>query len=333
MSWTNMIGLGIGLLVGLILGAGGSWLRKRKPSSTAGVPTSPEDNSAVLALRKQLQQTQLAYWRMAEMEQFKGGFLGRTSHELRSPISQLLSLHQMILSDLCDDPAEEREFIAQASLSAQTMLERLDHLINVSKLEVGRVQPQIQPLNLADIFNQVDQLTHMQAANQGLSLTVVPPDPDLYILADPKWFQQALVSLVQSSIALTKTSSIKLFVPPPSTDSVQVHIWLEDYRPATAWSEPLDLLQKPPAPSPQTSPASPANDPVRPASSTQTTSLPLNPRLEEIHSFLQAMQGRIDILSTPVSTTSSSTDSDCPDPQLTRIQCSIPNACDSALED
>ncbi|MDJ0706956.1 MAG: HAMP domain-containing sensor histidine kinase [Leptolyngbyaceae cyanobacterium MO_188.B28] len=328
MSWTNLIGLSIGLLAGLGLGVGGSWLRKRKPSPPpkSGPPCQDTD-SKVLALQNQLRQTQLAYWRMAEMEQFKSGFLGRTSHELRSPISQLLSLHQMILSDLCDDPAEEREFIAQATLSAQTMLARLDHLIDVSKLEVGRVQPKIQPLNLAEVFNQVYQFTHMQAANQALFLTVSSPDPDLYILADPKWLQQALVSLVQSSIALTKTGSIQLFVPPQSPNSDQVYIWLEDHRPAAAWSEPLDLLPETAASIPQASPVSSVASPAK------GPSLPLTPRLEEIHSLLRAMHGRIDILSTPVSPTSGETGSDLPDPDLTRIQCSIPNASDSALDE
>lgn len=330
MSWTNLIGL----LVGIALGASGSWLLRRKISPKAGVnplPDSDSSDSKILSLQKQLQQTQLAYCRVAEMAQFKAGFLGRTSHELRSPISQLLSLHQMILSDLCDDPAEEREFIAQANQSVLKMLERLDHLIAISKLEVGRTQPQIQPLNLAEIFNRVYQLTHMQAANQGLFLEVPPPDPALYVMADPKWFQQALVSLVQSSISLTKTGSIRLLIPPQSANSEQVHIWLEDDRPAQAWREPLDLLSEKTAPS-QSPSSSPTTAPLNPPTPA-THSLPVGLRLEEIQRILHAMQGSIEILSTPISPSSSSSQPDSPDLNLTRIQCSIPNACDPTLEE
>ncbi len=333
MSWTNLIGL----LVGIALGASGSWLLRRKTSPTAGVnPLQPPDrpdtsDSQILSLQKQLQQTQLAYCRVAEMEQFKAGFLGRTSHELRSPISQLLGLHQMILSDLCDDPAEEREFIAQANQSVLKMLERLDQLIAISKLEVGRAQPQIQPLNLADLFNQVDQLTHMQAANQGLFLEVLPPDPALYVMADPKWLQQALVSLVQSSISLTQTGSIRLLIPLQSATSEQVHIWLEDNRPAQAWREPLDLLSENPAPA-QSPPNSPTTAPVNPPAPA-THNLPVGLRLEEIQSILHAMRGRLEILSTPVSPSSSPSQPDSLASSLTRIQCSIPNACDPTLEE
>ena len=71
-------------------------------------------NDEIEALKEELKQTELALQMAAQMSQFKGGFLARTSHELRSPLSSLIGLHQLIVSDLCDDPEEEREFVAQA---------------------------------------------------------------------------------------------------------------------------------------------------------------------------------------------------------------------------
>jgi signal transduction histidine kinase len=53
----------------------------------------------------------LDYWRAIELAQFKAGFLARTSHELRSPLNGMISGLQLILSDLCDDAAEEREYV------------------------------------------------------------------------------------------------------------------------------------------------------------------------------------------------------------------------------
>ncbi len=53
----------------------------------------------------------------AQMGQYKAGFLARTFHELGSPLTSLISLYQLILSDLCDSPAEERDCIAQAQQS------------------------------------------------------------------------------------------------------------------------------------------------------------------------------------------------------------------------
>ena len=46
----------------------------------------------------------LAYYQALELAQFKGGFLARSAHELRSPLSSLMGLHQLILTGLCDSP-------------------------------------------------------------------------------------------------------------------------------------------------------------------------------------------------------------------------------------
>ena len=64
--------------------------------------------SEIDQLKNELRQIQLAYALQRQISHFKGGFLARISHELRSPLSQLTSLHQLILNDLCEDPQEER---------------------------------------------------------------------------------------------------------------------------------------------------------------------------------------------------------------------------------
>ena len=62
---------------------------------------------------------QIAYRQLLALERFKSGFLARTSHELRSPINTIVSLHQLILEDLCEGPEEEKEFIEQSKNAAQ----------------------------------------------------------------------------------------------------------------------------------------------------------------------------------------------------------------------
>ena len=88
---------------------------------------------------------QLTYDRLLQQTQHQASFLGTASHELRSPINQIISLHQLILEDLCESPAEEREFIAQANQAIQTVLKNLDLLITLSKLDMGSLQRQLSP--------------------------------------------------------------------------------------------------------------------------------------------------------------------------------------------
>jgi signal transduction histidine kinase len=183
----------------------------------------PDQEAEVQRLRTELQRTQLAYQMAKEAEQFKAGFLARTSHELRSPLNSVMSLQQLILSDLCEDPAEEREFVAQAYIAAQKLLGLLDKLIGVSKATYGTEKLHLQPVALEDVFMEVQSLTMMQAQNRSQRLEIDYPDSEVQVIADPRWLRQVLVSLVDTPIALMQEGTIRV-TSQVSTPEKMVHI-------------------------------------------------------------------------------------------------------------
>lgn len=239
----------------------------------------------------------LAYQMAVEMGAFKGGFLARTSHELRSPLNGIIGVHQLILADLCETPAEERDFIAQANESALKMVQLLDEVIHVAKAQHGTNAIDLQPVQLTMILHEVDSMTHLLAENRNLRLTIALPDPDLYVLADPHWLRQVLVSLIDGAIAQMQDGAIKLSVA--SIDSQFVHLLLEDERPAGSWQEAIDLLQS-------------ANPP-------QTLSPGFGLMLTQ--TLLNAMNGRLELLKVP----------SAPGETQTHLQCSIPIVAESDL--
>ncbi|MEB3312706.1 MAG: HAMP domain-containing sensor histidine kinase [Cyanobacteriota bacterium] len=144
---------------------------------------------------------QLAYDRLRGQYHFLAGFLGTASHELRAPINQILSLHQLILEDLCESPAEEREFIAQANQAITRVLQNLDLLIRLSKLEIGALQPQWQTVPLLGLLAEVEQLTTMKCTNRHCRLQIsLTPEPGM-VYSDPQWLRQVLVLLVDGALA------------------------------------------------------------------------------------------------------------------------------------
>ncbi|MGB7445264.1 MAG: HAMP domain-containing sensor histidine kinase [Coleofasciculaceae cyanobacterium] len=238
-----VIGLGLGLL-------GSRLLSQRKEtenpqhSESQTVPVETE----IEPLKQELEQTQLAYAMAEHMGQFKAGFFARTAHELRSPLSSLIGMHQLILSDLCDSPEEEKEFIAQANISAQKMVKLLEEVVTVAKTEHGTESSQISPVQLKRMFTELECLTHLQAANRNLRLEVVAPDPSWHVTADPRRFQQVLLGLVDSAIAQMEEGNIKVEADTQQQEGfVCIRIDLES--PNSLWSElvgnlPIDAISE-----------------------------------------------------------------------------------------
>lgn len=261
----------------------------------------PQDSQpSVSALSEQLKLTNAAYHLAAEMSQFKAGFLARISHELRSPLNSLIGLHQLIISDLCESPEEEREFVQQAHTSALKLVGLIDEILNVSRTEYGTNRLDIQPLQLAEILSQVYDLTHLQAANRNHRLTIETPAPEIFVLADPRWLRQVLLNLVDTPLKYPEPINVRVSVHlDPATE--YVNIWVEDERPAEALSEPIDLLKG--------------------ISGEDKEPLPLNedftlsPGLSLMMSqtILELMKGHLEVIAVPSA-----------DSKFTKIQCSIP---------
>lgn len=322
MDWSNWVYL----LTGLGIGLGSRWLVRSPritppaPQATAAPPEKKLKGSAhhpeVPQLLEKLKQIELDYHMASQMCEFKGGFLSRISHELRSPLNGLIGVHQLILSDLCEDPAEEREFLTQANASVQKMIQMLDQILDVSRTEHGRNPMQIENLPLAEVFEEVHYLTELQAANRNISLSVLNPHSDISIRADQRCLTQVLVNLIDLAITPATNGSILISAAPasspPATNglghSKYVNIWIDLPISNRSLSEPVDLLQKQ-----DDSNYKPEEKP----NLSNGTVLLINQTLIEL------MQGRLEIVESPPSTeeTLSSGES-----EFTRLQCSLPLA-------
>lgn len=302
MDWNDFLFLALGLGFGVI-GSRLWWRQKAEKLSTPSVVSSPEVSNLeqLESLLEQLKQTQLAYQMASEMSKFKAGFLARTSHELRSPMNSMIGTLQLIIFDLADNPEEEREFANQAYNSALKTLGLLDQMIGVAKTDHGSEKLNIEKLQLSKVLEEVDDLTCLQAANRSIRLKILPPDSNIYVLADESRLKQVLMSLVDTAIAEMNEGSINISVH-PAPESGFVHIWIDDQRPVSAWSESWDLLR---------------HNLEEKAEKTVSCDFELSPgmRLLMNQTLLGIMNGRLEVLATP---------SDGEESDFNRTQCSIP---------
>lgn len=293
------------LVVGLGLGFLGSRLTRvvQEPVLPGESEAQQDESQNLQPIQEELKQTQLAYQMAKEISQFKAGFLARTSHELRSPLSSLIGMHQLILSDLCDSPEEEREFVAQANASAMKMVKLLDEVVDISKTEHGTNRLEIRSLPLARVFDDLHVQTHLQAANRNIPLEIIAPNPAIYVVADSRRFCQVLRVLVDSAIAQMHEGSIRVSAS-NFPDEREARIWIDIQSPDRIWSEPVDLLS-------QTPDHNEHSDETLPVSSGLT--------LLMAQSLIEVMQGRLELLAI----SDKPTKSDSTETSI-RLQCSMP---------
>ena len=306
-----VVGVVLGLMWNRVTHSGSdSAVSEERVVSTPPVPQiadQPQQASLkddVEPLKEELRQAQLAYQMAHEMSQFKAGFLARTSHELRSPLSSLIGMHQLILSDLCDSPQEERDFVAQANVSAQKMVKLLDEVIAVAKTEHGTNRLEIRSVSLSHVFEDLELLTHMQAANRNIQLKVISPDPDIDVLADPRRFQQVLRGIVDSAIAQMDEGTIEVSAAGfPESQSVQ--IWIDVQCPNLIWSESVDVLSQTPVPEVKLS---------------ERALISPGLMLLMVQTLVEVMNGRLELIAIP----GKDVTSDVGMRNRTRLQCSMP---------
>lgn len=215
------------------------------PAATADAAEQVAPSTAI-ATAETTTNWQVAYQLARQWGEFHGGFLARTAHELRSPLSSTIGLHQMILNDLCDDLEEEHQCVADANRAAQRMVDLLDRLIDIAKMNSGAIAPDLQPVALELIFDEVEALTCMQAANRNIGLDFESP-PAVEVLADPKRLRQAIALAIDSTIAnLARAGDNGPVVLTAITDADRAQILLTATAEAANWSEPIDLMQQPP---------------------------------------------------------------------------------------
>ena len=178
---------------------------------------SPEDlvsqmQKQEMALIRLNRNLELANLELERANRLKDEFLASTSHELRTPLSAILGFLRIVLDKLCDDPAEEREFIQNAYDSANKLLNLINELLDTAKIEAGKVELNLVKVDVSLVFAEVKKLSQVQAAQKGLRLTFQANQ--VKVRADPDKLHQVLLNLVANAIKFTQAGEVQVIAHP-----------------------------------------------------------------------------------------------------------------------
>jgi signal transduction histidine kinase len=150
-------------------------------------------------------------WQEAKVaNQLKNEFLATISHELRTPLNAIIGCIRLVRDDCCDDREEEVEFLQRADDAAIHLLNIINDILDISKIEAGTLSVTMEPVDVSRIIKEVIELQETAITQKGLHLLLEEYPEPLVVEADPAKLKQILLNLLNNCIKFTDTGSITI---------------------------------------------------------------------------------------------------------------------------
>lgn len=169
----------------------------------------------------------------------KSDFLANMSHELRTPLNSIIGFTGILLQGLAGELApEQHKQIAMVNESGRHLLSLINDVLDLSKIEAGRVEPQMQPFDLCEeIAHLIDSL-RPQAEDKGLRLEVDVPETCM-LTSDCRMIRQIVLNLLSNAVKFTDSGTVSVLV---RTTHRHIRVDVKDTGPGIAPDDRLRIF-------------------------------------------------------------------------------------------
>jgi signal transduction histidine kinase len=164
-------------------------------------------------LRMQTSELEKANAALLEADRFRSEFLALTSHELRTPLTGILGFTRLVLDGLYEDDDEMRHMLMDSYASGKHLLDLLNDILDLAKIESGRMQIDLCATALAGVFDEVKAIVSAYPRKPGVEL--VWPDnlheiPE--VMVDSGRLKQVVVNILSNALKFTPSGSVRISV-------------------------------------------------------------------------------------------------------------------------
>jgi signal transduction histidine kinase/DNA-binding NarL/FixJ family response regulator len=160
----------------------------------------------------------------------KSEFLANVSHEIRTPLNAILGFSQWLHENTQD--RQHREYLKTILHSARNLLNLLNDILDLSKIESGKLNIDFHPMNYQEVINDIKLVFQQKVDEKGLSMKITTDStvPE-FIFMDELRFYQIIFNLVSNAIKFTSTGYIHILAHAAKTkknDEVNLIVTIED---------------------------------------------------------------------------------------------------------
>lgn len=169
-------------------------------------------NGMVERLKTWAEELETAWKEAQTANQLKNEFLATTSHELRTPLNGIIGCIRLIRDECCDDREEEMEFLQRADEAAVHLLGIINDVLNIAKIEAGKLSVTIEPVDLGKLLTEVIDLQVVPARSKGLEFIIPDQHKELVVRADPAKLKQVFINVIGNAVKFTESGSISVSI-------------------------------------------------------------------------------------------------------------------------
>ncbi len=150
--------------------------------------------------------------RLRELDQLKSSFLANMSHELRTPLNSILGFTEVLLEGIDGDLTDRMDNdLKVVYKNGQHLLSLINDILDMAKIEAGKMSLTIEPFNLQEVLEEVVELARPLAQNKSLEIHLETQATDQFDLeADRIRLRQVMINLVNNAIKFTEAGSVSI---------------------------------------------------------------------------------------------------------------------------
>ena len=178
---------------------------------TQQVQAENEKQNALEALRTEKLKAEIAAKKSQQESNFKSKFLASMSHEVRTPMNSVMGFLTLIENDLFESKDELKLFAKDAHLAAESLLDIINNILDISKIEAGKMDLDEIDFNINDEIVKAFSIIAQAAKAKGLTLekNIDSKIPNK-MFGDPTRYRQIILNLLSNSIKFTEHGKITL---------------------------------------------------------------------------------------------------------------------------